>query len=339
MILQVRKPVVGFVEIFWMLIALIAMSGNPCFASIKIAVIGKTKNDSFYEQSFRGCEHFAKEYPTLECIYDGADDYQDVRTQVLIVEELVNKGVDGLLISTTDSAYLVNGALKQAKQAGIPVITFDSDLLPEHHAYRLAYVGTNNYDFGKALGRVAKTYGKNKEIQKYCIQSGHQSTPNLSTRIQGVKAELHLDEPREGEKRTQWVEHERCPLYTMGRREDALNQLLVMLKSSSPPIFIAVAGFAQFNPDYIARLTPYKAQIQNHQAVIISADTEQIQLSALQAGLATENVGQNLFQMGITGAQLLYDLIMNKKSPNQPRYFLDFHYCQSDNAGTCTINH
>ena len=152
MILQVRKPVVGFVEIFWMLIALIAMSGNPCFASIKIAVIGKTKNDSFYEQSFRGCEHFAKEYPTLECIYDGADDYQDVRTQVLIVEELVNKGVDGLLISTTDSAYLVNGALKQAKQAGIPVITFDSDLLPEHHAYRLAYVGTNNYDFGKALG-------------------------------------------------------------------------------------------------------------------------------------------------------------------------------------------
>ncbi|KAF7774520.1 ribose transport system substrate-binding protein [Pseudoalteromonas citrea] len=339
MILQVRKPVVGFVEIFWMLIASIAVSGNPCFASVKIAVIGKTKNDSFYEQSFRGCEHFAKEYPTLECIYDGADDYQDVRTQVLIVEELVKKGIDGLLISTTDSKFLVNGALKQAQQAGIPVITFDSDLLPEHHAYRLAYVGTNNYDFGKALGRVAKKYRNQSGVQKYCIQSGHHTTPNLSARIQGVKAEFKNEARREGETGTKWMEHERCPLYTMGRREDALNQLLAMLKSPTPPVFIAVAGFAQFNPNYIARLTPHKEQIQNHQAIIISADTEQIQLAALKAGLATENVGQNPFQMGFRGAQLLYDAIMNKTQPKQTRYFLDFHYCQSHNTDTCTINH
>lgn len=338
MILQYRKPLSRYVTQLTTAVLLSMLCVSNCFATVKIAVVGKTKNDSFYEQSYKGCVHFAKTHANLECVYDGADDYQDVRTQVLIVEELVKKGIDGVLLSTTDSTFLVEGALKAAKRQGIPVITFDSDLLPEHQTYRLAYVGTNNFDFGKALGEVAKKY-RNNDSPRFCIQSGHHTTPNLNERIRGVRYSLNSEVRAPHEKGNIWKEYERCPFYTMGRREDALNQLLAMVRTPNPPIFIAVAGFAQFNPRYIEMLRPYKSKIQNKQAIIISADTEQVQLSALQQGLATENVGQNPFQMGITGAQLLYDVIMYKKEPDQDSYFLDFHYCQQTNTQTCTVNH
>ncbi|WP_244370116.1 hypothetical protein [Pseudoalteromonas xiamenensis] len=85
-------------------------------ASYTIAVVGKTKNDSFYEQSYKGCLEFAKTRTDVSCLYDGADDYQDVRTQVLVVKELMEKNIDALMVSTTDSNYLVKGALKLAKK-------------------------------------------------------------------------------------------------------------------------------------------------------------------------------------------------------------------------------
>ena len=128
-----------------------------------IAVIGKTKNDSFYEQSSKGCLNFASKVNNLKCIYDGADDYQDVRTQSIVIKELADQNVDAFLVSTTDSEYLVTHALKNLKKKNIPVLILDSDLLPKHQQYRLAYIGTNNFDFGVALGELAKKYKKGEK--------------------------------------------------------------------------------------------------------------------------------------------------------------------------------
>ncbi|BBN83211.1 sugar ABC transporter substrate-binding protein [Pseudoalteromonas sp. A25] len=320
------------------LLLLLACVMCHAHAQLKIAVVGKTKNDSFYEQSFHGCQAFAKLHDDLSCIYDGADDYQDVRTQVLIVKELIEQDIDGLMISTTDSAYLVEGALKAAKQKGIPVVTFDSDLLAQHRVYRLAYVGTNNFDFGKAMGEVAKKY-KKEAVQSVCIQSGHQTTPNLNERIRGVRYALSDGKSDRLTAESGWQEHIRCPLFTMGRRDDALSQLLNMIRQPSPPIFVAVAGFAQFNPQYIEQLKPFKAQIAEHEITIVSADTENIQLQALSKGLSTENIGQKPYMMGRLSAQLLYDYIVKGQRPAQQSYFLDYHYCTSNNAASCTVNH
>ncbi|MEI5638075.1 MULTISPECIES: substrate-binding domain-containing protein [unclassified Pseudoalteromonas] len=312
---------------------------NPLTAAeVTIAVVGKTKNDSFYEQSYKGCQRFAREHPELNCIYDGADDYQDVRTQALIVRELVKQQVDGIMVSTTDSAYLTNRALKYAKQQNIPVITFDSDLLEPEQAYRLAYVGTNNFEFGKALGEAAKIY-KTTEPQPICIQSGHQTTPNLNKRISGVRQALSGQSTERLSGASGWIEHARCPLYTMGRREDAITQLNNLLAYPNPPIFIAVAGFAQFHPNYIERMQPFHADIAKQEKIIISADTEKVQLAALKQQLSTINIGQNPFEMGRLGAELLYDVIKHGTKPKQEKYYLDFHYCNSKNSDTCTVNY
>ena len=307
-------------------------------ANITIAVVGKTKNDSFYEQSFHGCQHFAKSHPELNCIYTGPDDFQDVRAQVIIVQELLKKNIDALLISTTDSDFLVKGALQEFAARNIPVITFDSDLLAQHHNYRLAYVGTNNFDFGQALGQYAKRF-KQSEKQQICLQSGHKTTPNLNARLAGVRFALAGKKTSRLNGQNGWYEHPRCPLYSLGKRADSVHQLETMLKKTPPPIFLAVAGFAQFSPDYIPTVQPYKSQIAKGEIIIISADTENSQLDILQQGLSVANIGQKPFEMGRLGTQLLYQYLVNNERPTQSTYYLGYHYCTPDDATHCTNNY
>lgn len=313
----------------YILISLLLGYSSCVISQVNIALVGKTKNDSFYLQSFKGCSDFAKTTPDLNCIYDGPKDYQDVRSQARVVNELLNRNIDGLLISITDSQFLAQTALKKLAAKNIPVITFDSDLANEHQALRLAYVGTDNFAFGKALGQYAKRY-KKQQPQSYCILSGHRTSPNLNARVAGVKSVLDPES---------WVEHERCTLHSMGKRDVALFQLESMVKDEQSPVLIAVAGFAQFNPDYIDTMQAYKSKIEQQQAIIISADTEQVQLAALKQGLSTANIGQMPYQMGKKGAELLYKVIKTGQEPSQSEYFLDFHYCTLSSADNCTQNY
>ncbi|MEM7389211.1 MAG: substrate-binding domain-containing protein [Pseudomonadota bacterium] len=184
----------------------------PIQAKYVVAVVGKTKNDSFYQQAFKGCEQFAKQHLDFECIYDGPKDFQDIRTQVLVITDLVRRNnISGLLIATTDSNYLVERALKKLKDNNIPVITFDSDLLEKDQQYRLTYVGTNNFDYGVALGNELKKF-TNKENNQVCIQSGHSTTPNLNKRIEGVRYALSGQKDKRLSGENGWSEFDRCPL-------------------------------------------------------------------------------------------------------------------------------
>ena len=60
--------------------------------------------------------------------------------------------------------------LKLAKAANIPVVTFDTDVLPEDAGLRSTYIGTDNYEFGKVLGE--KVLESKKKGGTVCIQSG-----------------------------------------------------------------------------------------------------------------------------------------------------------------------
>jgi len=323
---------------YFLLLSFLLFLSHPSFAEIVIGVVGKTKNDSFYLQSFKGCLKFAESHNDIRCIYDGAENYQDIRAQNIIVNDLLKKGIDGLLISITDSEFLANGALQAIENSQIPVITFDSDLLPQHQQHRLAYVGTDNFNFGKELGTYIKRFAKQGH-NYICLQSGHSSAPNLNERIAGVRYALSGQRTERLSGIDDWFETARCPLYSLGKRDLALNQLKFMVARSTPPIFLAVAGFAQFNPEYIEQMLNFKESIDNGKIIIVSADTEQIQLAALQAGVSVANLGQKPFEMGRLGTELLYKFITEQEKPAKSHYFLDYHHCTQDNAANCTVNY
>ena len=104
-----------------------------------------------------------------------------------IVADLIAKGVDGIAVSPSNAAAMA-AALQDAKAAGIPVLTWDSDLLPEDKDLRLAYVGTHNYEIGVNLAKLAqKIKPKGGTI---CIQSGGAAAANHNERMQGIRDTL-----------------------------------------------------------------------------------------------------------------------------------------------------
>ncbi|XQF90775.1 hypothetical protein ACOBV8_05035 [Pseudoalteromonas espejiana] len=171
------------------------------------------------------------------------------------------------------------------------------------------------------------------------MQSGHHTTPNLNKRIAGVRYALSKQSTEYLSGQNGWREHNRCPLFSLGKREESLIQLMHILKTKNPPIFLAVAGFAQFNPHYVNALEPYKQMIESKDIIIVSADTEEIQLNVLSRGLSSANIGQNPFEMGRLSTELMHDYILYDKKPEQTHYYTDFHYCTQSNATHCTVNH
>lgn len=115
---------------------------------LKFAVVPKAMNNPFFDIARDGCMKRAKELGNVECVYRGPIEHEPA-TQVQIIQDLITQRVDGLAISVSDVGA-ATGVIKAARDAGIPIITFDADA---PGSAREAYIGTNNKDFGLALGK------------------------------------------------------------------------------------------------------------------------------------------------------------------------------------------
>ena len=70
-----------------------------------------------------------------------------------VIRKMIAKGVDGIAVAAANAAAMAS-VMPAAKEAGIPVLTWDTDLLPEAKEFRVAYIGTHNYDIGVELAKL-----------------------------------------------------------------------------------------------------------------------------------------------------------------------------------------
>src|SRR5262247_3867583 len=200
-------------------LALLAVSDDGWAQQKKyvFALVPKNMNNPFFDQARDGCRKAEKELAgAVECLYIGPGEHGGGEEQVQVVNDLIAKKVDGIAVSPSNAAAMAR-ALEGAKKAGIPVLTWDSDLLDKDKALRLAYVGTHNYEIGVNLAKLAqKIKPKGGTI---CIQSGGAAAANHNERMQGIRDTLAGKKSAEspGEKLTGqngWNEVAGCPLYT-----------------------------------------------------------------------------------------------------------------------------
>lgn len=105
-------------------------------------------------------------------------------TQVKIIEDLIAKHVDGIGISVNE-AKSVEKVIQQAMDAGIKVVTYDSD---SPKSGRSMYIGTVNEAAGaKMAEEMAKAIGGKGEV---AIVTGQLGAQNLNDRITGIKKTL-----------------------------------------------------------------------------------------------------------------------------------------------------
>lgn len=308
-------------------------------AKYTFAIVPKALNNPFYDQVRDGCKKAEQELKgQVECFFTGPGEHGGGDEQLQIVEDLISKKVDGIAVAPSNAAAMAVG-LKAAKAAGIAVLTFDSDVLPENKDVRLAYIGTHNYDIGVNLAKVVmKIKPKGGTL---CIQSGGAAAANHNERIQGVRDTLTGTKSKEppGDRLTGqngWTEVAGCPLYTNDdfplaaqQEEDILN------KYPKLDAFIPTGGFAEFIPDaYKNMMTKYKDKISSGAIAIGVADTLPMQIDALKAGLATGNVGQRPFDMGYKSIYALFDIKQGKPALKDPTY-TGLDVCTKDNVDTC----
>lgn len=104
----------------------------------------------FFDAIGAGAEQtIAEEGYNVEMILQGAQN-GNVSQQIQIMEDLITQKIDGIGIGPCDSQALTP-YIDQAVDAGIPVLCFDTDA-PD--SKRIGYVGTDNYQAGRAMGEV-----------------------------------------------------------------------------------------------------------------------------------------------------------------------------------------
>jgi ribose transport system substrate-binding protein len=304
------------------------------------ALVPKATNNPFYDQARDGCKKAeAESSGAFQCLYVGPSEHGGGDEQVQIVEDLVSKHVDGIAVSPANAPAMAR-ALEIAKKAGIPVLTWDSDVLPKDRGLRTAYVGTNNYDLGVGLAKL--TMELKPKGGSICIQTGGAAAENLNERTQGIRDTLSGQKSKEppGERLTGqngWTEVAGCPLYTNDDFPLALQQMQDMLnKYPKLDAFVPNAGFPQFGgaQAYKRVMQKFKPRLENGSLAVVIGDSLPMQVDLMKQGLSDGQVGQKPFEMGYEVMQAFEAIKQGKPGPKDPTY-TGLTDCTPKNANTC----
>lgn len=311
-----------------------ALAAPAQAAEREFALVFKVLNNAFSPPIDAGCKAAAAKLGDVTCTYLGPTEYDEAK-QVQLAQDVITRGVDGIGISAGNPKAMAR-ILKMANDAGIPVVTFDTDVLPEDAGLRATYIGTDNYEFGKVLAQ--KVIESGKKGGTVCIQSGAPASENLNGRIQGIRDTLAgttKDKPAGVLKDTNgWTEPAGCPVYNNDDIALAAQQVRdVMTSNPELDALIAVGGWAQYAPQaYTQAMEPLKARLDSKQLVVVFGDNFGPQLPLLAQGLSHFNVGQRPYDMGYETIMALDKL--TKKETVPPMIITGTEVCTPENAQT-----
>jgi len=159
-------------------------SGTKTFT---IAMIAKSSTNPVFLSGRTGADSAAKELSKQYGVNVRVDwltpPSEDATIQAQRIASAVNSGANAILLSASDAGKLV-GAVNEAVDRGVPVMTFDSDVAGSK---RFSFYGGDDALIGKqVMQELAKQM---HETGKVAILAGSQNAPNLQRRVQGVKDE------------------------------------------------------------------------------------------------------------------------------------------------------
>jgi AI-2 transport system substrate-binding protein len=100
-------------------------------SDVSVVFIPKLTGNMFFESANVGAQAIAKEVG-FECKYDGTTN-ATVADQVQVINSAVNQGYSAIAVSSNSPDGL-NEALKSASDAGLKIVTWDSDVNPEYRS-------------------------------------------------------------------------------------------------------------------------------------------------------------------------------------------------------------
>jgi ribose transport system substrate-binding protein len=268
-------------------------------APIKIAMIAKSSTNPVFLSARTGAEAAAKELSQkhgvpieIAWLTPPAEDGQ---VQAQRIAQAVNEGATAVLISCSDAGK-VTGAINDAVNRGVPVMTFDSDA-PE--SKRFAFYGVDDTKTGEAVMKelAAQMNGKGK----IAILAGNQNAPNLRKRVDGVKQEASK---YAGMSIAGVFYHIETP-------QDAAAEV-IRVQNAYPDVtgWAMVGGWPLFTQTLLSDLDPKKVKI-------VAVDALPAELAYVDKGLAPVLLAQPTYKWGYVGVETIVNKVHMKQDVPQ----------------------
>lgn len=190
--MHIRKPCAGFLALAcaWLL-ALGCGSREPApeklpepieRENVRFAVIPKQLDNPVFEYARIGAMQAAKELD-VQVLWRGPETY-DADRQAEILREFVAQEVDGIAVSCANPD-LLRQPIDEAVEAGIPVVTWDSD---SPQSKRAVFFGIDDYAAGQIIAEELGELIDGKGT--VAVLSGNPESTNLLRRETGVREYL-----------------------------------------------------------------------------------------------------------------------------------------------------
>jgi simple sugar transport system substrate-binding protein len=147
--------------------------------TLTVAMVTHSDEGSFWSVVKKGAEAASKA-EGVKLIWSPSNN--DPQKEAQLIQAAVAQKVDGLAVSVPN-ADAIKGALKQATDAGIPIITLNSGAEDSRALGAITHVGQDEVVAGRAAGQRLKTEGAKKVL---CVIH-EQNNVGLAQRCQGVK--------------------------------------------------------------------------------------------------------------------------------------------------------
>jgi ribose transport system substrate-binding protein len=264
----------------------------PAERTLRFALIPKALDIPVFGYANVGAQRKAKEIGNVEVIYHGPERADELK-QKEILESFIAQKVDGIAISVLNADFLTS-TIDRAIDAGIPVVTWDSDA-PK--SKRIAFYGVDDYRSGQIMGEEAARLLNGKGTIAFLTSAG---ANNLQRRLDGAKDALSTFP------NIKIVD-------TFDIQEDSVKcaQFIATGTNRYPNLgaWISVGGWPVFTANALAPVDPKRTKF-------ISFDTNPPAPDLLKAGKVQVLLGQKYFGWGSESVRLLHEIINGKRPAN-----------------------
>ncbi len=237
-------------------------------------------------------------------VYDAKDDPNQQITQI---ETAVGQGFSAIVVNPVH-AEAIQPALQKAKEAGIPVITTDRDVVD--HTLRLVFIGTDNVkgaeEAAKALIKALEESGK-PTPWKVVILNGIPGTTAAEDRKKGFH---NILDKYVAEGKVKIVAEEVANF----RRDEGLAKMEAILAAQTVDAVIAAndeMALGAIQAIEGAGLTPGK------DIIVVGYDAIPDAVEAVKAGKMYATIAQSPFLQGYWGVYAAYYAVAKNWKPSQ----------------------
>ncbi len=193
-----RRSILGAVAAASLTLSLGIGAAQAQDKKFTIALIPGLTTDAFYITMQKGAQA-AADALGVELVFQGAPDFNPV-TQVPVLDAVIARAPDAILIAPTDTTQLVE-PLRKAHDAGIPVITVDTFIGTGQYQtgagdadFPLAYIASDNVLGGKIAARaLANAIGGAGKVYVSNVKPGISTTDQREAGFKQAMAEEFPD--------------------------------------------------------------------------------------------------------------------------------------------------